>query len=593
MSWDAEEFRALYQAGDFLPNRTKSALGLLMPVDVYVQDPFVAEQNKGVALSAIHVRCEPNLSHGPTSARIAVVDYDADSHKLEPPAQWDARKRRFVLKKDGKAEPISRQHCSEPQFHQVNVWAIIQSVLDMYEATWVLGRSAPWAFEGNRIIVVPHAGYLANAFYDRSSKSIQFYYFDAQGKRVYTCLSHDIIAHETGHAILDGLRPYYLEDSSLQTTAFHEFVADLTAIMTSLLNNELRWEVGKQSGGDLSQDTIVSALAEEFGRYATGRPYLRSAQNPNGIAAVKASHSPYDWSEVLTGAMFDILKGVVAQYMRRELKSGQKVSTRQALSWGVNRFRRIALQPLDYLPPVDVQFGDYARAVLRADEVADALDEHGFRPLMRAAFAARGIECPSEGDELERLRFYAYDIERVSRSRTDAYHFLNENRRQLCLPAEQDISVVNLYQTDKTVMGGARLPREIVVQYAWREDVELKGKEYGALAGQTASLLCGGTLIFDGRGNLLSWMRKQGSGKQEPNKNLRRRYCEEERNKGLQRREQLQGYLKLRVAAGLVGLLEREATGEINTRPPVVATCADDGTLRLRVSPHLRHWAAE
>ena len=46
---------------------------------------------------------------------------------------------------------------------------------------------------------------------------------------------------------------------------------------------------------------------------------------------------------------------------------------------------------------------------------------------------------------------------------------------------EQDISVVDLYQTDKTVMGGGKLPREIVIQYVWREDVELKGKNMAHL----------------------------------------------------------------------------------------------------------------
>ncbi len=222
-----------------------------MPVDVYVQDPFVAKQNKGTAMGKIHVLAEPDLMDGPTSARIAVVDYDADTGKLEKPAQWNAKNRCFVLDQKGKLEPITGERRTEPQFHQVNVWAIIQSVLGIYEETWILGRSAPWAFQDNRLIVVPHAGYLANAFYDRRSKSIQFYYFGAGDQRVHTCLSHDIIAHETGHAILDGLRPRYNEDSSLQTTAFHEFVADLTAIMTSLLNQDLLRDVAQESGGDL------------------------------------------------------------------------------------------------------------------------------------------------------------------------------------------------------------------------------------------------------------------------------------------------------------------------------------------------------
>lgn len=591
--WNTTEYNNLYRASDLLSNENKKTLGLLIPVDVYVQDPFVAEQNKGVALNTIYVGNEPELMDGPTSARIAVVDYDADAHKLEKPARWDAKNRCFVFDTKGKPEPITRERRTEPQFHQVNVWAIIQSVLDIYEATWVLGRSAPWAFEGNRLIVVPHAGYLANAFYDRRSKSIQFYYFGAQDKRVYTCLSHDIITHETGHAILDGLRPGYIEDSSLQTTAFHEFVADLTAIMTSLLNNELRWEVAKESRGDLSRDTIVSSLAEEFGRYATGRPYLRSAQNDKTVGKVKDSRSPYDWSEVLTGTMFDILTGMLVKYLQKPLDTGKTPTLKQAMNWAVNRFRRTALQPLDYLPPVDVQFSDYAQAVLQADEVVDPVDEDGYRDLMRDCFAKRGIDCPAEGEEQDRARFYAYDIERVSRSRTDAYHFLNENRRQLCIPAEQDIAVVDLYQTDKTVMGEHKLPREVVLQYAWREDVALKGAGLGPLAGRTASLLCGGTLVFDGRGNVLSWIRKPGTGQQETDRRRRRGYCDEERAKGEQRRQEMVEYIKGRVQEGYVGLVERDRPEEIDARPPVVASRREDGTVRLEVTPHLRHWTGE
>jgi hypothetical protein len=590
--WNLTEFTNLYHAAHLLSGDIKKELGLLMPVDVYVQDPVVAKRVRA-ALNTIYVDREPDLMDGPTSSRIAVVDYDADTDRLEPPAQWDSRKGCFVFKHKGESVPITKAHREEPQFHQLNAWAIIQSVLAMYEATWVLGRSAPWAFEGNRLIVVPHAGYLANAFYDRRSKSIQFYYFGPAKERVYTCLSHDIIAHETGHAILDGLRRHYHEDSSLQTTAFHEFVADMTAILSSLLNTELRWEVAEKTGGDLTQDTIVAALAEEFGEFATGRPHLRSAQNQKTIAAVKDSGSPYDWSEVLTGAMFDILKGMVAKYMEKDLKTGKKPSTKQAMSWAVNRFRRVAFQPLDYLPPVDVQFGDYARAVLRADEVADPVDEGDYRGLMRAVFDKRGIEYGEEEDQPDRPYFYAYDFDRVTRSRTDAYHFLNQNRRQLCIPADQDVSVLDLYQTDKTVLGAGKLPREIVLQYGWREDVELKGTEFGPLAGEVAPLLCGGTLIFDGRGNLLSWIRKPGSGVQKVSAGRRRGYCEAEREKGIARRKQLLDYLAHRVADGYVGFAEGARPDEVDARPPVVAGRGEDGTLRLEVTPHLRHWAGE
>jgi hypothetical protein len=283
---------------------------------------------------------------------------------------------------------------------------------------------------------------------------------------------------------------------------------------------------------------------------------------------------------------------MVANYLDKELKSKKKPTAKQALAFAVNRFRRLALQPLDYLPPVDVQFSDYAQAVLQADQLVDPIDEDGYRDVIRVCFKNRGIECPAK-EEHDQPNFYAYDIERVSRSRTDAYHFLNENRRQLCIPAEQDITVVDLYQTNKTVIGAGRLPREVVLQYAWREDVKLTGSDLGPLADTKASLLCGGTLVFDNRGNILSWIRKPGANSQTINRGKRRGYCKDEQAKGDQRRLELRNYIKSRVAQGYVGMAERDRPEEIDARPPVVASCREDGTVRLQVTPHLRHWRKE
>ena len=594
MQWNLGEFTNLHQARHLLTKENRRTLGLLMPVDVYVQDPWVAKEDPELGLGSLEFECEPELADGPTSARIAVVDYDADEDKLEEPARWDRKKRRFYFERDGEKIPITKEHKDEPQFHQVNVWAIIQSVLDMYEATWVLGRSAPWAFEGNRLIVVPHAGYLANAFYSRRSKSLQFYYFGHPDERVYTCLSHDIIAHETGHAILDGLRPLYFESSSLQTDAFHEFVADLTAIMISLLNDGLRWKVAEVPEGDLRKDKIIAALAEEFGQYATGRPHLRSATNDKTMADVANESSPYPWSEVLTGTMWEILAGMFAKYRAKpKSTTGQPPSDKEAILWAVNRFRRVAFQPLDYLPPADVQFSDYARAVLKADELVDPIDEDDFRGLMKQVFAKRGINFEPDEAESANLYFYAYDIDRISRSRTDAYHFLHENRRQLCIPCDQDISVVDLYRTDKTIMGGGKLPSEIVLQYAWREDVPLKGSEFGRMDGETMSMLCGGTLVFDERGNLRHWVRKPGSRKQKVCAGRVRDYCKAEQARGKERRNRFKEYVASRVRSGLIGFSDREKPEEIDTHPQMVAQHAEDGTLRLETTPHMRHWTEE
>jgi hypothetical protein len=571
-----EQFSGSVKSSVSLDTRTDARGESQLRVRVYAQDPsFKGTDGKPVLCDYFPGgRC---LGNGPTDPRIAVVDFDRRTRQTAPPAVWNEEKRCFGFRPggDGPWTPFNEEdHRELPQYHQLNVWAVIQHVLEIYEGGFVLGRSTPWAFEGNRLIVVPHAGHLENAFYDRRSKSIQFYSLDGQGgEQVHTCLSHDIIAHETGHAILDGMRPLYDEDTSLQTTAFHEFVADLTAILASLLNGELRQMIAEDSGGKLAQAKFLSGLAEEFSLSTTGSPYLRNALNAARMTdgRVAQSHSPHDVSEVLTGAMFDILVNISARYMPEEItkkkkkkktlapdhsltdeekqaRDGSLARIESALYEASLHFLRVALPPLDYLPPVDVQFEDYARAVLRAHEVADPADRNRFRKMIREVFAWRGIDVPAE-EPPSRTRFRSLDIDRLSLSRTDAYLFLNENRSLLRIPDSQDISVADLYQTDKTDAYMNKLPREIVLQYTWREDVELKGPDFGALDGRTAALLCGGTLVFDGRGNLLHWTRKPGTGDQPFD-------ARTDQEQGNQRKGKLLEYIKHRVALGRIELIE-------------------------------------
>src|SRR5262245_12436676 len=220
---------ALYSQARLLPQKFKEASGLLLPFVTYFQDPFVAKTDptKGFDEDVL-VPWEPGLNDGPTSSRFAVVDYNADTGVLEPPAVWSEEAQAFVGVK-GKA--LDKAAAATFQFHQVSVWALLQCALSFFEDGSALGRSIPWAFEGNRLIVVPHAGFGENAYYDRTSKSLQFYYFGEAKATVYTCLSVDIVNHEFAHAVLDGIRPLYNASSTPQTGAFHEFVGDLTAIL--------------------------------------------------------------------------------------------------------------------------------------------------------------------------------------------------------------------------------------------------------------------------------------------------------------------------------------------------------------------------
>ena len=119
---------------------------------------------------------------------------------------------------------------------------------------------------------------MRNAFYSRASKSIQFYYFYKDGKRVNTCLSHYIIAHEPATLSWMGSARISWKIAQSVYSAFHEFTANLTAILAAFLNNTLRLQPAQASGGDMSHDQIISGLAEEFGYYSYRRFIICAAQ---------------------------------------------------------------------------------------------------------------------------------------------------------------------------------------------------------------------------------------------------------------------------------------------------------------------------
>ena len=94
--------------------------------------------------------------------------------------------------------------------------------------------------------------------------------------------------------------------------------------------------------------------------------------------------------------------------------------------------------------------------------------------------------------------------------------------------------------------------------------------------------------MFDNRGNLLSWQRKPGAGKQETGQRLRR-YCQDEQAKGNERKEQLLAYIRDRVSSGALGLQDSNQPGEVGEQPLMTVSRGADGTVQFVTTPHLRH----
>jgi hypothetical protein len=578
----AAERVQLYAARRLIGSSVERKLGVRIPFDVYFQDPLVAAANPRLAFDEeCFVPWEPGLADGPTSARFAVVDYDGHTEALAAPARWDRSTDRF-LDPDGK--PLDRHNPEPLQFHQVNVWAIVQRALDFFESGFGLGRRVPWGFPGSRLIVVPHAGPGENAYYDRESRSLQFYYFDRGGERVYTCLSTDIVHHELGHAVLDGIRPHYMETVLPETAAFHEFMGDLTAILIAFRNTAFRRQLIDETRGDLSQESTLSGVAEQFGKQVQDKPYLRSARNRLAMKDVAGDQRPHYMSQVLTGAMFDIVVRLSRYYVSRR---GRTVP--QAFWDTIQRMQNMAIQPLDLLPPVDVTFRDYALAVLRAEEIANPTDPDGYRRMTRDVFVKRGILDTSDGAELdvahhvyERLELdVPHDVDTIASSPADAYRFLDDNRRKLFIPASADVTVADLCTARKLTRQARRLPKQVLLQYVWREDVALEGAQFGRFDGQATSLLCGGTLALNQDGEVLAWARKPGSESTGEGGD-----AADERAQGTARRAAFLEALARRVRSGRIGApIGGEAGLLARSLHPSTARTVD-GALRIELSPH-------
>ncbi|QSX74006.1 hypothetical protein HIV01_012340 [Lysobacter arenosi] len=481
-------------------------------VKILPKDPLVARRDSLWPIQ-IDIDC-PTPGTGPTGPHSVVVDYNADLDVLFAPA---------VLQKNGSYKGIAalsgEKLLENFQFHQVNVWAIVERTLAMIEDEFLLGRTVPWATQSGRLLLIPHAGYDQNAFYDRASGALHFFYFEGMdGKPVYTCLSHDIIAHELGHAVLDGLKPGYNEVTSRETAGFHEYFGDAVAMMASLGTRETARVVTRGGPEKLDPMNVVSAIASEFGAALRGLPdaaYLRGAWNNRKIDKnLLKTFEEHDWSEVLTGVYYDLLEYLYPRIRKAlEQENGAVTDTGRAEYYSMKALIRAAtitagvmFRGIDYCPPVDLRYDEYARAVLRAQEVAYPYDVMGIRKKLRELFDARGIALPTEEADVRAQVQYALrgrNIAEEASTPADAYRFLDRHRDLFRIPYAANLSVTSVYRTNKQTKSGYRPPKEHVIEFTWSEDVKLSGARFHGLNGTFLPLWCGGTLVFDANGNYL------------------------------------------------------------------------------------------
>jgi hypothetical protein len=399
----------------------------------YAFDPSLSNNSDTANFNNLifNIRWEDYESPGPVGAYLEVIDYDPSSNCFYPPVDLNDIN---VVATDGLTPSESN-----PQFHQQMVYAVAMTTIQNFEKA--LGRFVLWSpgiiydEEGKikenlyvpKLRLYPHAIREANAFYNPNKKAILFGYFPAVSENtgtqlpdgiVFTCLSHDIIAHEVTHAILDGINTKLIDRNNPDTLAFHEAFADIIALFQHFtFKDVIKTQIAK-TRGDLKSQNLLGELAQQFGHAIGNYGSLRDAigkVNPDTkVWEAKAPNpndyllktEPHDRGSILVAAIFEafiqIYKRRVSDLFRiasngtgilpvGDLHPDLVNRLAEEASKAAQHVLNMCIRALDFLPPVDINFGDFLRALITADCELVPIDDKNYRVIFIEAFRNRGI----------------------------------------------------------------------------------------------------------------------------------------------------------------------------------------------------------
>lgn len=358
---------------------------------------------------------------------LEIIDYDPTVDKTYDALDFNDT---YVLAQHG-LDPSE----SNPKFHQQMIYAVVMTTIRNFEKA--LGRKVLWSTRRvnspeyehyvGKLRIYPHALRQSNAYYSPHKKALLFGYFHSNpvdqshqmpGSLVYTCLSHDIIAHETTHAILDGMQRHYNVPSNPDVLAFHEAFADIVALFQHFSFSDVLKHQIARTRGDLTQQNLLGELAQQFGvaigKYGSLRNAIGKVNEETGVwepitpdpGEYQSTLQPHKRGSILVAAVFEAF---ISMYNRkvadlyRIASGGTGILPKGELHPDlVNRLAdeaakvaqevlNMCIRAIDYCPPVDITFGDYLRAIITADYDVEKEDVEGRRLAFIEAFRRRGI----------------------------------------------------------------------------------------------------------------------------------------------------------------------------------------------------------
>jgi hypothetical protein len=517
---------------------------------IFAQDPSVKVGGR-ILTAEVDIPAE-EIAPGPRGYRVQIIDYDSSTGVLYQPREYPTLQDGSYIDpyREAAAKPNNNALLGDPQFHQQNVYAIVMKTLARFE--FALGRRISWGFAGHQINVGPHAFADANAFYSKEDQALVFGYFRGlSGETVFSCLSHDVVAHETTHAILDGLRNRYTDPSSPEQAGFHEGFSDVVALLSvfalkdivgtllqpDFANPKRSTETDMISSRNLAPEklkqSLLLGLADQMGAEMLGvrgdrAEALRRSVNlrkleDGEVDTLPEFEEPHRRGEILVAAMLNaFLKVWRVRIDKLERgRRGGKLDLQLVVEEGAaaaEHLLTIAIRALDYAPPTDLQFSDYLSALITADkELVPDDSRYHYRKIMLESFGDYGIK-PANSNSPDgsweacgaNLTYDRSHFESMMRDPDEVFRFIWENRDALRLHAGAYTKVISVRPCLRVGPDGFVL-RETVGEYIQMVTLQAQelqqfdppiGKPSGMPADREVTIYGGGSLIFDEYGKL-------------------------------------------------------------------------------------------
>ena len=408
-----------------------------------------------------------------------------------------------TIKPDAEGK-IEINDLEDPRFDSSNCFYIANQTLATAEK--YANRRIDWSFEktlGHPMLIRPHAGKeVVNAYYNNESGSVNFFsYLDEKtGLRQRTGMSRDVIAHEIGHAILDGMRPNLLGSLSVGAGGFHESFGDMTAFLSSLNDPAVVEALRVETKGDLSKPNLLSGMGEQLGSASYEKGPLRDFINTNKYA--DQAFLPYSddndpasglgtechaYANLFNGAFYDLFLNFYNQ------ASAQPESTFQsAVAEARDKVGQLLLRGIEMGPVGDISYREAAMAFLRADLVDN---DGASQETIEKVFTDRNILRPGDADSVRQAQQNLPDL-KWSSELNDAEGgnaWLEANRDQLGLPEGVPLEYERVCTTNR----GERF-----VTFTTHRDRLLEGSGFGDYEGSQIRSGGGVMLGFDKSGKL-------------------------------------------------------------------------------------------